>query len=63
MIFLPLSISNVKAFSLGAFHSLTKNNLDFYLSEFCFRFNHRNRNLFERLIIAVGWPFLPEEKR
>lgn len=31
-----------------------------YLSEFCFRFNRRNMNLFERLIVAVGCSFLPD---
>ena len=31
-----------------------------YLSEFCFRFNRRNMNLFERLVVAVCCSFLPD---
>ncbi len=54
--------SNAKAFILGTFHSLPKKNLDLYLTEFCFRFNRRNMNLFERLVVVVGRSFLPEQK-
>ena len=57
---LHIMISNAKAFILGTFHGLLKKNLDLYLSEFCFRFNRRNMNLFERLAVAVGSSFLPD---
>ena len=57
---LHIMISNAKAFILGTFHGLPKKNLDLYLSEFCFRFNRRNMNLFERLVVAVGCSFLPD---
>lgn len=53
-------ISNAKAFILGTFYGLPKKNLDLYLSEFCFRFNRRNMNLFERLVVAVCCSFLPD---
>lgn len=39
-------------------HGLPKKNLDLYLSEFCFRFNRRSMNLFERLAVTVGCSFL-----
>ena len=55
---LHIMISNAKAFILGTFHGLPKKNLDLYRSEFCFRFNRRNMNLFERLVVAVGCSFL-----
>ena len=57
---LHVMISNAKAFILGTFHGLPKKNLDLYLSEFCFRFNRRNMNLFERLVVAVSCSFLPD---
>ena len=57
---LHVMISNAKAFILGTFHGLPKKNLDLYLSEFCFRFNRRNMNLFERLVVAVCCSFLPD---
>lgn len=52
--------SNAKAFILGTFHGLPKQNLDLYLSEFYFRFYRRNMNLFERLAVAVGSSFPPD---
>ena len=57
---LHVMISNAKAFILGTFHGLPKKNLDLYLSAFCFRFNRRNMNLFERLVVAVCCSFLPD---
>ena len=55
---LHVMISNVKAFIRGTFHGLPKKSLDLYLSEFCFRFNRRNMNLFERVGVAVDCSFL-----
>lgn len=57
---LHVMISNAKVFILGTFHGLPKQNLDLYLSGFCFRFNRRNMNLFERMAVAVGSSFLPD---
>lgn len=57
---LHVMISNAKAFILGTFHGFPKKNLDLYLSEFCFRFNRRNMNSFERLVVAVGCSFLSD---
>lgn len=39
---LHVMIGNVKAFILGTFHGLPKQNLNLCLSGFCFRFNLRN---------------------
>ena len=39
---------------------LAQKNLDLYRSKFGFRFNRRSRNLFERMVVAVGCSFLPE---
>jgi transposase-like protein len=41
-------ISNLKRFLLGTHHSVR--HLERYLAEFCWRFNRRHLNLFERLI-------------
>jgi len=38
---LHILISNAKAFKLGTFHGLDRNNLQAYLNEFCYRFNRR----------------------
>jgi transposase-like protein len=38
---LHILISNAKAFILGTFHGLDRNNLQAYLNEFCYRFNRR----------------------
>ena len=34
-------VSNVKAFINGTYHGLDKKHLDYYLAEFCYRFNRR----------------------
>ncbi len=53
---LHIVISNTKAFILGAYHGLPKDNLQSYLDEYCFRFSRRNFDgaLLERLSLAVG---------
>jgi len=55
--FLPwvnILISNAKRFILGTHHSVKLENLQNYLSEFCFRFNRRlfNNGLFQRTLFA-----------
>ncbi len=47
-------ISNVKAVILGAHRGVSDKHLQAYLSEICFRFNHRfwERELFDRLLQA-----------
>jgi len=34
-------VSNAKAFINGTYHGLDKKHLDYYLAEFCYRFNRR----------------------
>ena len=48
-------ISNLKAFINGIYHGVTKEHLQEYLDEFCFRFNRRffAEHLFERLALAT----------
>ena len=48
-------ISNLKAFIIGTYHGVTKEHLQEYLYEFCFRFNRRGfgEHLFERLALAA----------
>lgn len=48
-------ISNAKAFILGTYHGLPKQNLQAYLDEFCFRFSRRGfgGGLFNRLALAM----------
>jgi len=47
-------ISNAKALFVGTYHGLDKKHFQFYLSEFCFRFNHRkNKNsLINQLLVG-----------
>jgi len=53
---LHIAISNAKAFILGTYHGLPKDNLQSYLDEFCVRFSRRffGSKLVEPLIFAVG---------
>lgn len=52
---LHIMISNAKAFILGTYHGLPKENLSCYLAEFCFRFSRRHFGdaLLDRLAIAM----------
>ena len=52
---LHIMVSNAKAFILGTYHGLPKENLSCYLAEFCFRFSRRNFGdaLFDRLALAM----------
>lgn len=47
-------ISNAKAFISGTFHGLDKKYMQYYLDEFCYRFNRRRMQgeLFDRLLMA-----------
>jgi len=49
-------IGNAKAFILGTYYGLPKDNLQSYLDEFCFRFSRRSFGpaLLDRLVLAVG---------
>lgn len=49
---LNLIITNIKAYINGTYHGVTKNNLQIYLDEFCYRFNRRkmHESLFDRLL-------------
>ena len=53
---LHIVIGNAKAFILGTYHGLPKNNLQAYLDEYCFRFSRRffGPNLLMRLTLAVA---------
>ena len=53
---LHIVISNAKAFILGTYHGLPKDNLQSYLDEFCFRFSRRSfgPDLLDRLALAVA---------
>lgn len=53
---LHIAISNAKAFILGTYHGLPKDNLQPYLDEYCFRFSRRSfgSNLVDRLTVAIG---------
>jgi hypothetical protein len=48
-------ISNFKSFMDGTYHGLSKNHIQSYLDEFCYRFNRRRDplGLFDRLAFAV----------
>ncbi len=49
-----LAISNAKRLFLDIFHSVQQEYLQYYLNEYCYKFNRRyfNESLFDRLIIA-----------
>ena len=53
---LHITISNAKAFILGTYHGLPKDNLQSYLDEYCFRFSRRgfHGGLLDRLALAVA---------
>lgn len=53
---LHIMISNAKAFVLGTYHGLPKDNLQSYLDEYCFRFSRRcfHGDLLNRLALAVA---------
>ena len=53
---LHIIVSNAKAFILGTYHGLPKDNLQSYLDEYCFRFSRRffGPDLLERLALAVA---------
>ena len=53
---LHIVIRNAKAFILGTYHGLPKDNLQSYLDEFCFRFCRRSFGpaLLDRLALAVA---------
>ena len=53
---LHIVVSNAKAFILGTYHGLPKDNLQSYLDEFAFRFSRRTFGalLTQRLILAVA---------
>lgn len=53
---LHIMVSNAKAFISGTYHGLLKDNLQFYLGEFCFQFSRRSFGsaLLDRLVLAVG---------
>lgn len=53
---LHITVSNAKAFILGAYHGLPKVNLQSYLDEYCFRFSRRSFGgaLWERLALATA---------
>ena len=53
---LHIVLSNAKAFILGTYHGLPKNNLQSYLDEFCFRFSRRffPAALPDRLLVAIA---------
>lgn len=52
---LHTAISNMKALINGTYHGVTKDRMQEYLDEFCFRFNRKmfREHLFERLAAAV----------
>ena len=52
---LHIVISNAKAFILGTYHGLSKDNLQPYLDEFRFRFSRRSFGpaLLDRLVRAI----------
>lgn len=55
LMWLHTIIGNAKAFILGTYHGLPKQNLSDYLNEFCFRFNRRNfvTDLYDHLAAAM----------
>ena len=46
-------VSLIKAEINGTFHSVGKKHLNYYLGEFCWRFNRRGLPLFDRLLVAA----------
>jgi len=60
MKWIHITISNAKAFIIGAYHGLDKPHLQSYLNKFCYRFNPRNfkGQLFNRLLYScvLGLP-------
>jgi len=54
LVWLHTLISNAKAFVQGTFHGLDEKYLDYYLAEFCYRFNRRfwPAQIFNRLLSA-----------
>jgi len=56
---LHIIISNAKAFILGTYHGLPKDNFQSYLDEYCFRFSRRSfgANLLQRLALAIAVSF------
>lgn len=55
LMWLHTIISNAKAFILGTYHGLPKQNLSDYLNEFCYRFNRRHfvSNFYDHLAVAM----------
>lgn len=53
---LHIIIGNAKAFILGTYHGLPKDNLQSYLDEFCFRFSRRSFGpaLLDSLVLAIS---------
>ena len=51
----PIAIANVKRWILNNSHDIKEEFLQFYLNEFCFKFNRRyfGENLFDRLLISA----------
>jgi len=47
-----LVISNSKRLLLNTYHNVKKEFLQSYLNEFCYKFNRRNMNTFDRLLVA-----------
>ena len=47
-------ISNLKALIQGTYHGLDEKYLHLYFAEFCWRFNRRGLNLFDRLMVSVA---------
>jgi len=47
---------NAKAFINGTYHGTSTKYLQMYLSEFCYRFNHRlfGGAIFDRLLVAIA---------
>ena len=52
---LHIVIGTAKAFILGTYHGLPKDNLQSYLDEFCFRFSPRSFGyaILDRLVLAI----------
>ncbi len=61
---LHIIISNAKAFILGTYHGLSKDNLQSYLDEYCFRFNRRflGPALLERFTLSIGFSLVADSK-
>ena len=50
-----IAIGNVKRLLLDVYHQLTKEYLQYYLNEFCYKFNRRyfGEAIFDRLLVAA----------